>query len=453
MLPEPRHTNTDLEINILGTFLEFPKLLPVFSSRIKSDWFSDDLCARIFDIMVATTQEGRELTFFGLLNQLPEDLGGISRNEFMASLAAQSMPSTTLSDLIHTLRDLWARRKMRDDALQVIEIADDPNVDPFGVATTAVAEFGSIAASQGTQESGTLEQGFDALLYSIDHQDEMRGATTGIRALDEKLNGYKRGSFYVIAGRPGMGKSAFVLSSLRRTALAGHGVAFFSLEMSRQEIAARIASDALYDRFSNPIAPNYSRILNGKLSNGQANEILAARDSVMGMPFFWDSSPSLSMAEIGGHAREIKAQFEAAGRDLEVLCIDHLGLVKPTGHYRGNKVAEASEISGAARALAKELDCCVVMLSQLSRQVESRDDKRPTMSDLRWSGEIEQDAHVVAFLYREYYYLQQKQDVAPEDLNDALNSLEFLIRKNRNGENGDVQLFCSIQHNAVRDAS
>lgn len=134
-----------------------------------------------------------------------------------------------------------------------------------------------------------------------------------------------------------------------------------------------------------------------------------------------------------------------------MVCIDHMGLVTPSDRYRGNKVAEAGEVSAQARALAKELDCCVILLCQLSREVERRDDKKPTLSDLRWSGEIEQDAHVVAFLYREAYYLDQDAGADPYALAAARNRLEFLIRKNRNGETGDIRLWCSIGHSMVRD--
>ena len=128
-----------------------------------------------------------------------------------------------------------------------------------------------------------------------------------------------------------------------------------------------------------------------------------------------------------------------------------MGLVTPSDRYRGNKVAEAGEVSGQARALAKELDCCVILLCQLSREVEKRDDKKPIMADLRWSGEIEQDAHVVAFLYRPHYYLNSDPNADPYVVAGSRWSLDFLIRKNRNGETGDVPLWCSIAHSSVRD--
>jgi replicative DNA helicase len=164
-----------------------------------------------------------------------------------------------------------------------------------------------------------------------------------------------------------------------------------------------------------------------------------------------DASPRLTWGEIAARARRLKAQYEAAGTPLAVICIDHMGLVAPSDRYMGNKVAEAGEISNAARVLAKDLNCCVLLLCQLSREVEKRDDKRPTLSDLRWSGEIEQDAHVVAFIYREAYYLAQDASADTYAISEARNRMELLVRKNRNGEASDLSLWCSIAHSSVRD--
>jgi replicative DNA helicase len=244
-----------------------------------------------------------------------------------------------------------------------------------------------------------------------------------------------------------MGKSAFMCSSLRQTAEAGYGVAVFSLEMTEEEIAARIIADMHDD----PKAPGYGDILRGLMSDNEMSQVGAIGTSLGGIPLHIDASARLTFSEIAGRARQLKAKLEAEGRFLAVLCIDHMGLVTPSDRYRGNKVAEAGEVSGHARALAKELDCCVVLLCQLRREVEKRDDKRPVMADLRWSGEIEQDAHVVAFLYRPSYYLSQDANADPFDLQQARWSLDFLIRKNRNGDTGDISLWCSIAHSSVRD--
>jgi replicative DNA helicase len=294
---------------------------------------------------------------------------------------------------------------------------------------------------------GSLARATRNLIEDIESPNQQRGATTGIRILDVKLNGYRRGQLYVIAGRPGMGKSAFMCSSLRRTAGSGVGVAIFSLEMTEQEIAARMISDAM----NSLKAPMFGTILKGELSDEQKAGVYTSAQDISLCPTHIDDSARLTFAQIAAKARRLKSEMEAAGVRLGVVCIDHMGLVTPSDRYAGNKVAEAGEVSGRARALAKELDCCVLLLCQLSREVEKRDDKRPVMSDLRWSGEIEQDAHVIGFLYREEYYLNMQADADFEKLRDARNKMEFLIRKNRNGATDDVRLWCSIAHSAIRD--
>lgn len=442
----------DLETTILGSFLQAPTALQFYAGEIKAEWFSEPVCERLWLKMAKEAGEGRDISFMSLLNALPEDLGGVKRNDFLARVAASAIPANMLSGAIHSLKETWARRKLHDDAQELARCALDLNHDPFDLANFAIGGFDEINSSKVGRSAGTLDDGASDLLDDLDNPDDMRGPTTGLKVLDDRLNGYKRGCLYVLAGRPGMGKSAVALSSLRRTAQAGHGVAFFSLEMSQQELAARIVSDILFDRERNPIAPFYGRIISGNVSNNQKHELRSAFHAIKGLPFVWDASPRLTISEIASEARKAKAKFEAEGRRLEVLCIDHMGLVEPSNRYRGNKVAEAGEVSGRARALAKELDCCVLLLSQLSRNVENRDDKRPTMSDLRWAGEIEQDAHVVGLLYREHYYLQQDANADPMDLMAARDKLEFIIGKNRNGEGGKAELYCSIQHNAVRDA-
>jgi replicative DNA helicase len=163
------------------------------------------------------------------------------------------------------------------------------------------------------------------------------------------------------------------------------------------------------------------------------------------------------MAEIRSKAQQYAQRFEAWGKRLEVICVDHLGLVKASSAYRGNKVAETEEVSGDLKRLAKEMDCAVIALAQLSRQVEGREDKRPTLSDLRWSGAIEQDADVIMFPYRPEYYLRRTEEDADkemkrqEKLAKVQNRLELLIEKHRGGSTGQVDLFCDMGCAVVSD--
>lgn len=438
----------DAELSLLGSLFIAPDAFAMVAADIEPDWFSDQFLRYLFEAARKLHDEGHRLSPQAIVALMPEDCGGVSRGHLYASACAAAMPISSVGGLISTVRDRWARRQLVGTAETMKLTATRFDCDPYEMAHDAVMSLDTINASKAARSGGTMAQATSGLLDSLDRPEALRGVSTGLLALDNKLNGYKAGQLYVIAGRPGMGKSAFMCSSLRRTAETGQGVAIFSLEMTEAEIAARCLSD-----ISDSVhAPAFGAILKGAISPEDRAQLNDAAESFADLPLHIDDTARLSFSEIAGRARKIKARYEAEGRFLSVVCIDHMGLVTPSDRYRGNKVAEAGEVSAQARALAKELDCCVVLLCQLSREVERRDDKRPIMSDLRWSGEIEQDAHVVAFLYREAYYLAQDPNVEPWKLQDARFNLDFLIRKNRNGETGDVRLWCSIGHSSVRDA-
>lgn len=440
-------SEVDVELTLLGSLFMAPEAFEAMASDIRADWFSDPFGRYLFEAAERLHQSGNRLSPPAIVASLPEDCGGIPRGAFYARACASALPASAIGGLIHTLKDRWARRTLLAAADTVRDAATRFDSDPYELAGDTIIALDTINASRSQRQGGDLERAAGTLIASLDNPDNLRGATTGLHALDVKLNGYKRGQLYVIAGRPGMGKSAFMCSSLRRTAQSGQGVAVFSLEMTQEEIAARCIADSL-DSLQ---APFFGNILKGQMSSADEADVRTAAESLGGIPLEIDATARLTFSEITGRARKVKATMDAAGIPLAVICIDHMGLVTPSDRYRGNKVGEAGEISGQARALAKELDCCVVLLCQLSREVEKRDDKRPVMSDLRWSGEIEQDAHVIGFLYREAYYLAQDANADPYGVAAARHKLDFLIRKNRNGETADIGLWCSIGHSSVRD--
>lgn len=438
----------DVERALLGTLFAEPEAMVARIEDVRPEWFSDPIARYMFQEVSELVAQGHTLATPVIISMLPEPLpNGQTRGGFYGNLRLNAMPMSQIGGLVATLKDRWARRELRATADTIRATAAVMGQDPYQLASDAVLALDTINASRMERAVTTIDGAALAMLGALDRPKALRGPTTGLLAIDKRLNGYKAGQLYVIAGRPGMGKSAFMVSSLRRTAEAGYGVGIFSLEMGADEIAARAVSDAM-DRLS---APGFGDFLKGLVSDADRKDAETVAATMKGLPLHVDASARLTMSEIAARARKLKATFEAEGRFLAVLCIDHMGLVTPSDRYRGNKVAEAGEVSAVARALAKELDCCVVLLCQLSREVEKREDKRPVMSDLRWSGEIEQDAHVVAFLYREHYYLNQDSAAEPFALQQARHRLDFLIRKNRNGETGDVQLWCSIAHSAVRD--
>ena len=444
-------TEPETEAVVLGSLISHPEALAALASEINLDWFTDS-GARVFaEAALRIHANGDRVTPRLLVANVAAsaDNTDVTRGQFVAHLITKAVPLSWLSGSVRILKDRWARRVMVQEAEALHRDAVAADTDPFEAAADGIAALDAIGASRGESAAGTIGAGVDQLFEDFRNPVSTRLVTTGMRSLDAALNGYPRGKLYVVAGRPGMGKSAFACSSLRRTAEAGNGVAIYSLEMGQEEISARCLADAI----DNVNGPHYGTILKHAFTVADGDLMADARQGLVALPMHVDASPSLTFSQIAARARKVKARFEAAGRRLDVLCIDHMGLVKPSDRYSGNKVAEAGEVSGQAKALAKEFGCCVLLLCQLSRAVEGREDRRPSLADLRWSGDIEQDADVVAFVYREAYYLGQRPEVDPDDLQRAKYRLEFLIRKNRNGETRDVPLWCSIAHSSMRDAA
>lgn len=437
----------DVELTLLGSLFVAPEMFQLLAEGIKPEWFSDPMARYLFETALKLHNEGSRLSAPAIVAALPMDCNGIPRGAFYARAAASAMPTQAIPGLISTMKDRWSRRALIDTANHLREMATRFEADPYELAFDAVQVLDTVNATKTAHRGKSFDEALDDIADASANENKRRGFSTGLMALNTAISGYQPGQLYVVAGRPGMGKSAFMCSSLRRTAENGTGVAIFSLEMTAAEIAARCLSDALDDTR----APFYGNIVKGALKTSEIELVGIANDSMRGLPMHVEDEARFTMSEISVRCRQLKAEMAAKGIRLGVVCIDHMGLVTPSNRYAGNKVAEAAEVSGAARAMAKELDCCVLLLCQLSREVEKRDDKRPSLADLRWSGEIEQDAHVVAFLYREAYYLQQKQDAEPWQVQDAKNKLEFLVRKNRNGETSDIHLWCSIGHSSIRD--
>lgn len=437
----------DAELSLIGSLLVNDGAFEMLAPAIKAEWFSEPFIRYLFEQCVAIVESGARLSPPAVMARLPAEIApGISRTNFYAQACAAGLPTSMVGGLIATVKDRWARRSLAEMAGIASEASTRFDGDPYTIASDCLSVLDTIMEVQSEKSGSSLGEAGRKLFEDIQNPDNLRGDTTGLRILDNKLNGFRRGQLYVIAGRPGMGKSAVMCSMARRTALSGVGVMIFSLEMTCQEIFARMAADQM-DWTG---APGFGDILRGNFK-GADDRVTEAYEALDKVPMHIDDSARLTFSEIAAKARRMKVEMAAHGIRLGTVWIDHMGLVSPSDRYAGNKVAEAGEISNKARALAKELDCCVVLLSQLSRDVEKRDDKRPVMSDLRWSGEIEQDAHVIGFLYREAYYLDQNADADPGEVAAARWRLEFLIRKNRNGETADCRLWCSIAHSSVRD--
>lgn len=282
------------------------------------------------------------------------------------------------------------------------------------------------------------------------------GVASGLAVLDQVLGGLRAGEVSIVAARPSMGKTALATTIAAKVAAGGTAVAFFSLEMPGQAIAARLLGDGA--------GISAHRLQRGWIAAADFDGPLwAARETVRNLPLFIDDTAALSVSALRTRARRLKRQ-----QDLGLVVVDYLQLMQPpTGKRSENRVQEVSEITRGLKALAKDLDVPVLALSQLSRQVEQREDKRPQLADLRESGSIEQDADLVMFIYREEYYLaraepsprageldgtfEQRRASWQARLDKVQGRAEVIVAKNRNGPLATVNLAFDASLTRFRD--
>jgi len=288
-------------------------------------------------------------------------------------------------------------------------------------------------------------------------QDIMDGVVpeeifTGSKTLTRQLGGYQPGELIILAGRPSMGKSMVAQSLGLQMAKRGVGVVMFSLEMSKAELSYRSMSDLMWTR-RKPVP--YQKIRTRDLNESDLESLGSAGAQFRTLPFIVDDRAGLSLDDIGFEIRKHKQRMARTKTPLKVVFVDHMGHVKPSDRYKGNKTNEVGEVSAGLLKLAKDLDVAIVALCQLNRGSEEKDDKRPTLANLRNSGDIEQDANCVMFVYRDAYYIERKKfnDESEKKaiLSQCQNNLEILVAKNRRGSTETVNMFCDPACNVIRD--
>lgn len=442
-------TNHDAEFALVGALLNDPAAIRSIGAEVSQDWFSDPTAALFFEAVRSMERKGGGdsswQSIIGNMPSVPED--PLAARKIYLALIDSAVSTSQIPGVLSIVKDRWARRSLKALGHYVSEGADLLATDPFGMTQEVTSQIDRLNASRVQSEVGSMSDSVNKMLEAIRKPDRLKGATTGIPSIDRKINGYKKGQLYVIGARPGMGKSTFMTSSLRACAQAGNGVAMFSMEMDQVEVAARTIADVI----DNLKGPYFGSLIRGEVMDSHVEMIAEAAHHHKGLPIHVDASASLTVEEIVSRVRRVKAEFAENGFDLAVVYVDHLTEIKASERYSGNPVMEVSETVKRLRVAAKELDTCIVLLCQLSREAEKRDNKRPSLADLRWTGEIEQAAHMVAFLYREHYYMQLDPNADPYDLDAAKHKMEFIVKKNRQGECGDIHLWCSMAHSSVRD--
>jgi replicative DNA helicase len=456
--------NIEAEQGLLGAILTNNEAYSLVSRLIETGDFFEPIHREIYGVAGDLISVGKLATPVTLKSYLPADLdiAGMSLDRYLARLCAEATTVINAPDYAKTICDLAHRRTMMTIAAELQAVAAESPIDfsPGMLAQQTIERLDEIIIARTETHVPRVAIG-DAAAHVLDQMSALMarggkigGITTGLKTLDNLTDGLHRGEYVLEAGRPGMGKSGLMLSCAVKTAVAGYNGLIFSLEMGSNSLGSRAISDMLHDT-GEPVP--YWRITRGEIAEDQTQTVVDAARDLRNVSLVVDPQPSLTVSQIAARARKHARTLERHGKTLDVVYVDHIHLIKPNDRYRGNRTAEITEISGALKALAKELNVALVGLAQLSRAVESRDDKRPTMADLRDSGSLEQDADLIVFLYREEYYLQRRcSDPGSEDrriarLAEVRNKLELFIAKQRNGPTGNLQIFFDCASNAARD--
>lgn len=449
--------NIEAEQALIGAILVNNEAFRFAQKYVDHSHFYEPLHQAIYFSITQLIENGKLADPRLVKSFIPNDLvaPNLTASQYLARLAVEATTIINAADYARIIRELADRRRLAEigNALMPVDASH-----PVGLATEAISALDAVVAANVDSSAPALSmaqamaRAVQAAADAYAQDGHIIGVPTTLTDLDAKLGGMSPGDFVVLAGRPGMGKSALILTLLRRAAQKGYKSKLVSLEMSDVPLAHRMISDTIFDMGGDRLP--YAFIRSGRFHEKMFERIVEAAKMLEALPIHIEQQPGLTISQISARARQMKRKD-----GLDILAIDHLDLIRPTGRYQGNKVYELGEITAAAKALAKELGIVVVMLAQLSREVEKREDKRPTLSDLRSSGSIEQDADTVIFLYRKSYYLAASEPQAGTEehakwqveIEKNANLLQAIVAKQRMGPTGPVDLFCDIANNAVRD--
>jgi len=382
--------------------------------------------------------------------------------QYLARLAAEATSVVNAKDYAAAIRHMWVIREgdtIMDDARRYRQrgmFPDEAVRELFSRLDLLRLDSPTQALPQSVAASG--ERFVSWLSGVMTGEVQEHGVPTGLRRFDKLTGGLTGGRLYIMAGRPGMGKTTLAAQFARGVARHGDGAGMFSLEMPEPELMARMLCDEAYVETNGTVT--YQRVLNPKslgLTMVEGEKILDAQRRLAELPLMFDFSSSLTVGEIAAKARGMGMALKRKhGTPLKVLVVDYVKFVKATDRYRGQRVYEIGEISASLKQLAKDMNIAVILLAQLSREVEKTEHKIPDLSHLRESGDLEADADLVVFLFRRAYYLQNN----PEAMNDprmqqelleCMNRLLLIVPKNRHGPTGNVEVFCHMGAAAVRD--
>ncbi|MBB3998553.1 replicative DNA helicase [Aureimonas pseudogalii] len=451
--------NIEAEQALLGAILVNNDAYYIVHDFLKPDHFFEGIHREIFSkasVMIKMGKIANPVTIKTFL-AANDRIGDMTLAQYLARLAAEATTIINAADYGRAIYDLAIRRSLIRIGEDMVNLAFDAPVDAEPKRQIEDAEKSLFELAETGRYDGGFQSFEDAMALAIemagaakDRDGGLSGTSTGIRELDRRLGGLQASDLIILAGRPAMGKTSLATNIAFNIAAAyepaeqadgsfkaknGGVVAFFSLEMSAEQLATRIISEQS--------EVSSSKIRRGNITDAEYSKLVACTEMMQKAPLYIDQTGGISIAQLAARARRLKRQ-----RGLDVMVIDYVQLMQGSSKNAGNRVQEITEITTGLKALAKELAVPIVALSQLSRQVENREDKRPQLSDLRESGSIEQDADVVMFVYRDEYYLQNKEPKPGTDehmkwqqeMNDARGKAEVIIAKQRHGPTGSAPL-------------
>ena len=468
-LQEEKHVpyNIEVEQALLGAILVNNKAFEKIADFLKENHFYHPHHQKIFNALSYIIHKGQLATPVTLKTYLndKQEFETIGGPDYIAHLAHSAISIVHADDFGKTIYDLFLRRELIDIAdhlsfeagqpkinIQATDLIEESEKKLFDLTLHGQAEKGLQVFNK------SLKQAIEMTEAAFKRESQLTGLATGLFDVDRQLGGLHPSDLIIVAGRPSMGKTIFatniafnVAKSYRKEKdthgsekiIDGGVVAFFSLEMSSEQLATRILSESSEIRSEN--------IRRGELSHDDFKKIVEASQLISDIPLYIDDTPALTIAGLRTRARRLKRQ-----KNLSLIVVDYLQLMRADTHSSDNRVLEISEITRGLKAIAKELHVPVIALSQLSRAVEQREDKKPQLSDLRESGSIEQDADVVLMLFRHEYYLSRTEPVqsaseSTEKFNDryktwqtrlseVMNIAEVIIAKQRHGPIGNIKL-------------
>ncbi|WP_075521019.1 replicative DNA helicase [Candidatus Pelagibacter communis] len=444
---EEHPNNIEAEQSVIGSILLSNEIFDEINMIIVSKNFYDPMHQKIFGAIEKLIYSGMLANPITLKNHFENEKDELNVPEYLVKVTKFSTSSRQAIEYSKLIYDLFVKReliKISENVIDTAKLNDLDNdgqkiIENFEKSLFDLAEKGSFSNSL-IKFDEAMRQTIEMASSAYKNDEGIVGVPTGLTDLDDRLGGLHKSDLIIIAGRPSMGKTALATNIAFNAAkkLQDDGkkssIAFFSLEMSSEQLSTRILAE------QSRIKSNDIR--RGRISEEQFDKFIETSKDISELPLYIDETPAISIAALSNRARRIKRLY-----GLDMVVIDYIQLMRAS-NFKDGRVQEISEITQGLKALAKELSVPVVALSQLSRAVEARDDKKPQLADLRESGSIEQDADVVMFVYREAYYLERKEPRPATvehaewqaKMNEVSSLAEIIIGKQRHGPTGNIML-------------